>query len=113
MPPLDRYCQARTLGGARDLCPRHHFVGRGTMMFSTTKPTILAAALATLAASHAAAADFPVKAGPVKPAAQTPFFIVNDNSLSYYYAFTATNPGAGTTPKHVVAFTHFDVWAYG
>ena len=26
---------------------------------------------------------------------------------------TATNPGAGETPKDDVNFTHFDVWAYG
>src|SRR5262245_7936050 len=104
MPLLDRYRQARTLGGARDVRPRHPREGRGTMMFSISKTTLLAAALVMAAAGHAAAADFPVKAGPAKPAAQTPFFIVNDNMLSYYYAFTATNPGAGTTPKHVVAF---------
>jgi hypothetical protein len=26
---------------------------------------------------------------------------------------TATNPGAGQTPKNVVFFSHFDVWTYG
>jgi hypothetical protein len=45
--------------------------------------------------------------------ATTPFFIVNDNFVGYYYAFTATNPGAGETPKHVLSYTHFDVWKYG
>lgn len=44
---------------------------------------------------------------------KTPFFIVNDNIIADYYAFTATNPGAGTTPKNVLHFSHFDVWAYG
>jgi len=38
---------------------------------------------------------------------------VNENSLSYHYEFTATNPGAGKTGKNVLTFSHFDVWAYG
>jgi hypothetical protein len=42
-----------------------------------------------------------------------PFFIVNENALSYHYEFNATNPGAGRTPKHVLTYTHFDVWRYG
>ncbi|HXT78694.1 MAG TPA: hypothetical protein VN702_03950 [Acetobacteraceae bacterium] len=41
------------------------------------------------------------------------FFIVNDNSISYHYEFTATNPGAGVTGKHVISLSHFDVWRYG
>jgi len=41
------------------------------------------------------------------------FFIVNDNVIGYYFLPTATNPGAGTTPKNVLFFTHFDVWSYG
>jgi hypothetical protein len=53
----------------------------------------------------------PVKA--VKAVSPAPFFFVNDNSISYHYEFLATNPGAGKTPKHVLSFTHFDVWAYG
>src|SRR5436305_207214 len=61
---------------------------------------------------HAGAADLPTLKAPPKPA-ELPFFFVNDNSISYSYAFTANNPGAGTTPKHVLNFTHFDVWAYG
>jgi hypothetical protein len=41
------------------------------------------------------------------------FFIVNDNSISFHYEFSATNPGAGVTGKDVLTFNHFDVWAYG
>jgi hypothetical protein len=72
----------------------------------------LAAILAAAVTGGAIAADMPVKAAP-KPVPPPPFFFVNENSVSYSYAFTATNPGAGVTPKHVVNFTHFDVWAYG
>ena len=72
-------------------------------------------ALATLAPlSAASAADlepFPAKA---KPIADLPFFLVNDNRLTFAYQFTATEPGAtAKTAKQVYAFTHFDAWAYG
>ena len=60
----------------------------------------LAAIFAAAVAGSAGAADLPVKAKPIK-AAGTPYFLVNENSLSYHYEFTATNPGAGKTPKHV------------
>ena len=80
-------------------------------MIISAKMMLLVAALMVAATGCAAAADMPVKAPtPVKP---PPFFIVNDNSVGYYYAPTATNPGAGQTPKHVLFFTHFDVWGYG
>src|SRR6201999_2230781 len=58
----------------------------------------------------------PAAASPAKPAsAPKPpsLFIVNENVVGYYYAPTATNPGAGKTPKNVGVVTHFDVWAYG
>jgi hypothetical protein len=75
----------------------------------------LAAMVLAAAGSFAQAADMPTKAAP--PAAATPaappFFLVNDNSITYSYEFTATNPGAGQTPKDVVTFSHFDVWGYG
>ena len=80
-------------------------------MFART--TVLAGILATALSGVAGAADLPTKAAAVKPAAEEPFFIVNDNSISFHYEFTATNPGAGTTPKDVFTFTHFDVWKYG
>jgi hypothetical protein len=53
------------------------------------------------------AASFPVKA---KPA---PFFFVNDNAITYYHAFNATDPGTSVTAKNVAEYTHFDVWKYG
>lgn len=71
----------------------------------------LAAAALLIAATTAKAADLPGN-NAIK-AAEPPFFLVNDNSLSYHYEFTATNPGAGVTPKNVLTFTHFDVWKYG
>jgi hypothetical protein len=72
----------------------------------------MAAVVAVAVGSHAMAADLPVKAPkPLPP--PPPFFIVNQNSVSYSYVFNGTNPGAGTTPKHDLNFTHFDVWAYG
>jgi len=79
-------------------------------MYRTT--LALAAILAAAAAGSAGAADLPVKAVPTK-VVETPYFLVNENSVSYHYEFTATNPGAGTTPKNVGTFSHFDVWAYG
>ncbi len=71
----------------------------------------LAAVLLATATGAASAADMPVKAA--KPVSAVPFFFVNDNSVSYHYEFMATNPGADKTPKHVLTFTHFDVWKYG
>lgn len=75
------------------------------------KTLALAALLVATATGAASAADMPVKA--VKAVSPAPFFFVNDNSIGYRYEFMATNPGAGKTPKHVLTFTHFDVWAYG
>jgi len=58
-----------------------------------------------------------------KPVAEVPFFFVNDNRLTFSYIPNATDPGAftvrpdgtvnGNTAKKVIAFTHFDAWAYG
>ena len=89
--------------------------------------SLAAAALLSLGAllpvSQASAADlapFPVKA---KPLIDVPFFLVNDNRVTYSYIFTGTDPGVfsvrpdgsinGKTAKSVYSFTHFDVWAYG
>lgn len=78
------------------------------------KSFALAAGLAVATLSSALAADLapmPVKA---KPIIDVPFFLVNDNRLTYAYQFDATSPGfADKTAKQVYAFTHFDVWAYG
>ncbi|MBR0828564.1 hypothetical protein JQ596_23800 [Bradyrhizobium manausense] len=73
----------------------------------------LALSLAALGSINSAnAADFPVKAVP--PVADVPFFFVNDNRLTYAYLPSGTDPGlADKTAKQVVAFTHFDAWAYG
>ena len=80
-------------------------------MFART--VLLAGFLAATLSGVAGADDLPTKAAAVKPAAEAPFFFVNENSFSYRYEFTATNPGAGETPKNVFSFTHFDVWKYG
>src|SRR5215831_13886454 len=77
---------------------------------SASTAAVIAVAAITWAGSTFAA-DLPAKAPPPPP--EAPFFLVNLNSLSYSYAFTANNPGAGTTPKNILSFTHFDVWAYG
>ncbi len=78
------------------------------------KSISLAVGLTIATAGSAFAADLttmPVKA---KPVPDLPFFFVNDNRLTYAYQFTATAPGAADkTAKQVLAFTHFDVWAYG
>jgi len=71
--------------------------------------------LAALAPIHqASAADmapFPVKA---KPIVDVPFFLVNDNRVTFAYQFDGVDPGVtNKTAKQVYAFTHFDVWAYG
>src|ERR1700731_908654 len=72
------------------------------------------AAIATVApTSFASAADLPVKAK-AKPVADSPFFFVNDNLLTYAVQFNGTDPGVtAKTVKQVYAYTHFDVWAYG
>jgi|GraSoi_2013_40cm_1033754.scaffolds.fasta_scaffold29546_1 hypothetical protein len=81
---------------------------------SLSASATLAIAVATITwAGSAFAADMPVKEKKPPPPPEAPFFFVNQNSLSYSYAFTANNPGAGKTPKDVLSFTHFDVWAYG
>jgi hypothetical protein len=76
--------------------------------------TVCAGAVIGLAitsfASVAPAADLMVKA---KPPAEPPFWIVNDNSWSYAYAFNATDPFVGKTDKQILSFTHFDIWRYG
>jgi hypothetical protein len=64
-------------------------------------------------------APTPVKA---KPIVDVPFFMVNDNRISYSYIFQGTDathsvrPDGtvdGKTARSVYAFTHFDAWAYG
>jgi hypothetical protein len=101
--------------------------------------TALAVAFAvTTLAGAASAADMMVKAAP--PPAPAPFFIVNDNSVSFTWYANATDPGvaggqstnstlflpgtlgginvnnnntSNSFSKYVGSATHFDVWAYG
>jgi hypothetical protein len=75
-------------------------------------------------------ADTPASGMPLKaPAApSTPFFLVNDTSISYTYYARATNAGlpgssdtvpggivgtGGTFPRNLMSIDHFDVWQYG
>jgi hypothetical protein len=60
-----------------------------------------------------------IKAAPIP---EVPFFLVNDNRLSYSYQFQGTDAGYfqptptgfdGKTTYQTVALTHFDVWQYG
>ncbi|SDT23453.1 hypothetical protein [Bradyrhizobium canariense] len=64
----------------------------------------------------------PIKAKP-KPIIDAPFFSYVDNRLTYAHVFNTTDAGYyspkpgggynGKTNMNVVAFTHFDTWAYG
>nr|WP_084292633.1 hypothetical protein [Bradyrhizobium sp. WSM3983] len=76
---------------------------------------VLAAVFTASIAGSVYAADVPAK--PVKktsPPPELPFFLVNDNRLTYAYLFTGTFPGVtNLTSRQTVAFTHFDAWAYG
>jgi hypothetical protein len=83
--------------------------------------TVSAAAVAAFAwAGSAIAADLAVKA-PAPAAPELPFFIVNDNSVSFTWAPSATDPGVGSVTtgtnaafnKYTGEFTHFDAWQYG
>jgi hypothetical protein len=91
------------------------------------KKVALAAAFAVSAGSVAFAADMPVKAAP-KKAAPPPFFLVNDNAVSFTYFPNATDPGVpgsaatvaggvagqkNTFARYELDLTHFDVWEYG
>ena len=95
----------------------------GGLSMLKLKNVLYAAAMVLAAGSSASAADMapmPLKA---KPIIDVPFFLVNDNRLSYSFIFDGTDPGVfsvrpngsinGKTEKSVYSFTHFDVWAYG
>lgn len=77
------------------------------------KSAATAAAIAATAwAGAAIAADMPVKA----PVAETPWFIVNDNSISFTWYPSATDPGlvgATNVDRFQGELTHFDVFRYG
>ncbi len=74
------------------------------------------AALASANTARAADVDYKpvVKAPKVKPAAEVPFFFINDNRLTYAYTGQGVYPGASNKiARQTFAFTHFDAWAYG
>jgi hypothetical protein len=87
---------------------------RGSVMFFKRCATACVGAALSLAVisygSDASAADLYVKA---KPPEEAPLFLVNNNTVSYSYAFSATDPFVGKTAKQVFSFTHFDIWTYG
>jgi hypothetical protein len=89
------------------------------------RKAIAAAALslaAFLPAGVASAADLPVKVK-AKPVADSPFFYVIDDRVTFSWMPKGTDPGQfsfrpdgsinGTTAKQVYSFTHFDAWLYG
>jgi|GEM_PF-467388 len=55
----------------------------------------------------------PVKALKAKPSAEHPFFLINDNRITYGY-YKGSSPGYATgSGRNVTAFTHFDAWSLG
>ena len=63
---------------------------------------------------QAGAADIAAMPMKAKPIVDVPFFLVNDNRVTFAYQFDGADPGVTKkTAKQVYAFTHFDVWAYG
>jgi hypothetical protein len=79
---------------------------------------VFAAAMMSLAMlapiDLAYAADIEPTPAKAVPFISLPFFIVNDNRLTYAFEFDGKAAGyPGVTAKQVVAFTHFDAWAYG
>jgi hypothetical protein len=92
-----------------------------TISITRSSSATFAAAVAVAASACSAfAADLAVKAPPAPAPAS--FFIVNDNSISFTWYPSGTDPGvpgggiAGNSNafnKFVGTATHFDVWAYG
>src|SRR6478752_8851480 len=88
-------------------------------MRATAKLTFLVAVMAMTASVNAWAQTHDRSVDAETPAEKSvtpqlpPVFAVNNNIVGYYYLPTATNPGAGQTPKNVSFFQHFDVWTYG
>src|SRR3978361_848679 len=115
MENLEASACERLQQGLRQVRSNPLYATRGNSEMSYSYRAIAAATVMSLAAlaplAQAEAADmaaFPVKA---KPIADLPFFLVNDNRVTFAYQFTATQPGsAAKTAKQVYAFTHFDIW---
>jgi hypothetical protein len=80
-----------------------------------TRGIIVTTLLLIVASVHLRAQESVAVTGlpPSAPATGPSLFTVNENFLAFYYAPTATNPGAGETPRLVLSYTHFDVWKYG
>ena len=85
-----------------------------------------AALLAVLSGGAQAAdqdQDKPIIKAKPKPVVDTPLFTYIDDRLTYAYIYHTTDAGAfvpkagggykGSIDQNVVAFTHFDSWAYG
>jgi hypothetical protein len=79
----------------------------------TCRNVLLAGLFLAAAAGFANATDLPTKAPASTAPLDPPFFVVNNNSISYSYEFTGTDAGVGQSPKNVLTYTHFDVWKYG
>jgi hypothetical protein len=92
------------------------------------KALALAALVSISAGGFALAADLPTKAAPTPTPKASPFFFVNDTSVSFTWFPSATDPGvagsAGSVLGGVVgthslldrydfSIDHFDVWEYG
>src|SRR5271166_1125 len=102
MKTAAKACVIIALYRTRSLCRFHDGVEistQGVPMRVKFGAIALGAAIAAAGASQSTAADM---------------FTVNANSVSYGYAFAATDPyETDHTRKGIISFTHFDAWAYG
>ena len=83
-------------------------------VFNRGIPVLWVVTLAGITGASAAdlAKDKPVLKA--KPAAEKPFFLINDNRVTYSYYGSAAVPGyTRNASTNTLAFTHFDAWAYG
>ena len=105
MKTTAKACVIIALYPTRSLCRFHDGVEistQGVLMRVKFGVIALGAAIAVAGASRSNAAP------PASP------FTVNDNSVSYGYAFNASEPyTTDHTGKSITSFTHFDAWAYG
>src|SRR4051794_9884434 len=99
----------------------HSIVNLGVIGMSSLRRTLAAAALSLVTlvpAGYVSAADLPPLKAKAKPVADSPFFFVIDDRVTYSYIFTAAQPGMytvnpngtvnGKETKSVYSFTHFD-----
>lgn len=93
------------------------------MKFGFRCGLLLAAVVGLSPGAQAADQNKPLAKAKPLPAVDAPFFTYIDNRLTYSHIFNATDAGYfsprpgggfnGKTDMNVVAFTHFDTWAYG